>query len=120
MHLWKKEKKSEAAGGDFCPLIKAACMKDACKFWTHIRGQDPQSKAELDFPDCAVSWLPTLLLENSKETRQGAAAIESFRNESVKGNEALFNLIFNASTGRLLPPVPPGGNPPSEKDIGGG
>lgn len=68
----------------FCPLIKAECVKQKCKFWVHITGKDPQNGAEMNFPDCAVRWLPLLLLENAKETRQAAAAVESFRNESKK------------------------------------
>ena len=35
---------------------------------------------------CAVTALPMLQIEVAKETRQGAAATESFRNEMVKAN----------------------------------
>ena len=66
--------------GTFCPLIKEDCIQFKCTFWTHIRGLHPQSGQEIDEWDCAVKWLPLLLIENVKEVRQGAAATESFRN----------------------------------------
>ena len=58
-------------------------------FWTHVRGTHPQTGQELDEYDCAIRWLPVLLIENAKETRQGAAAVESFRNQVVRQQEAL-------------------------------
>ncbi len=70
-----------------CPLIKKPCIKEGCLFWVHIRGQHPQTGEDMDMPDCAVRWLPVLLIENAKETRQGAAAVESLRNESVTSSQ---------------------------------
>lgn len=67
-----------------CPLLKGACIEARCMFWTHVRGQHPQSGAEIDMPDCAVRYLPVLLIENAKEVRGAAAATESFRNEMVQ------------------------------------
>jgi hypothetical protein len=34
-----------------------------------------------------MSWMPMLMIENSQQQRQTGAAVESFRNEMVKGNE---------------------------------
>ena len=76
----------DVAEGEFCPLLKAGCIKQACKFWIHIRGAHPQTGAQLDMPDCSVKWLPVLLIEATQQTRQAGAAIESFRNEMVKIN----------------------------------
>ena len=64
----------------FCPLIQGACKQFDCLFWIQLRGTHPQTGAEVDEYDCSVRWLPVLLIENAKEVRQGAAAIESFRN----------------------------------------
>jgi hypothetical protein len=73
-----------------CPLVKGACLRDGCTFWTHIRGKHPQSGAEIDMPDCAIRYLPVLLIEGAKESRETAAAVESFRNEMVnQGDRAL-------------------------------
>jgi hypothetical protein len=54
-------------------------------FWTHVRGTSPQG-GEVDMPDCAIKWLPMLLIEGSKVGRETGAAVESFRNEMVKSN----------------------------------
>ena len=66
-----------------CPLHKApmdtVCHK--CPWWQHVRGVNPNTGDEIDRWDCAVAFLPMLLIETAKEARQGAAATESFRNE---------------------------------------
>jgi hypothetical protein len=67
----------------FCPLIQGTCKQFDCLFWTQLRGTHPQTGQEIDEYDCAVRWLPILLIENAKEVRQGAAAVESLRNRVV-------------------------------------
>ena len=87
--------------GTFCPLIKENCIQFKCMFWTQLRGNDPQTGKEIDEWDCAVKWLPMLLIENAKEVKQGAAAIESFRNEMVRqNNEMLKKDNFGVITDR--------------------
>tara|TARA_R110000796_G_scaffold176790_1_gene293669 strand:+ start:848 stop:1069 length:222 start_codon:yes stop_codon:yes gene_type:complete len=49
-------------------------------------GTDPNSGKEVEEYACAVSWLPTLLIENSQQQRMTGGAVESFRNEMVKSN----------------------------------
>lgn len=78
----------EQPDGSFCPLVKGRCVERKCAFWTHIRGKHPQTGADLDMPDCAVKWLPVLMIEQAKEAKHIAAAVESFRNESVKLGKA--------------------------------
>lgn len=70
---------------DFCPLIKAPCRQLGCNWFIKLRGRDPQSGEEIDDYRCTMAFLPLLLIENSAQTRQAGAAIESFRNEVVKG-----------------------------------
>lgn len=77
-----------------CPMLKGPCIEAKCKWWVHIRGKHPQSGAELDFPDCAVKWLPVLLIENAQEMRQTAAAVESARNEQVKSAALLTGALM--------------------------
>ncbi len=83
-----------SAIGEFCPLIGGDCIRDRCKFWTQVIGSHPQSGAPLSESDCAIKWLPVLMIETSKETRQAAAAIESFRN------------VVSQSQGPILPGSP--------------
>ena len=52
---------------------------------------------QVDNYECAISWLPMLLIENSGQQRQTGAAVESFRNEMVKANEVNTQLILAAS-----------------------
>ena len=51
-------------------------------------GKNPQTGQDVHERNCAVTWLPMLLIEGSQQTRQAGSAIESFRNEMVKLNES--------------------------------
>lgn len=84
------------AKGEFCPLIRKSCIESKCKWWVHIRGKHPQSGTELDMPDCAMKWLPVLLIENAQQVRQTAAAVESARNEQARGVAALAGAMLSA------------------------
>ena len=53
----------------------------------HIRGMDPNTGQDIDHWGCAVGWMPTLLIENSQQQRQTGAAVESFRNETVRESQ---------------------------------
>ena len=70
--------------GTFCPLLQKDCIGLQCSWITQIRGTDPQTGKEIDEWNCAVKWLPVLLLDNTQHQRQSGAAIESFRNEITK------------------------------------
>ena len=70
--------------GKFCPLIGKDCIGIQCSWFTQIRGMNPQTGEEVDEWECAVKMMPILLIENSQMQRQTGAAIESFRNETVK------------------------------------
>ena len=37
----------------------------------------------MNYHDCAMAWLPVLMIENSKVNRETGAAVESLRNENV-------------------------------------
>lgn len=87
-----------AAKKILCPLMNDVCIEDgairdgelvACRFWVTVHGKHPQTGEDLNTPDCAIAWTPMLLIENTKVNRGTAAAVESFRNESVKASEEL-------------------------------
>ena len=84
-----------------CPLLKKECVGDSCAFWVTIMGKHPQSGADINMPDCAVRWIPTLLIENSKVGRETGAAVEDFRNHMVKGNAEVAGAITAAARLRL-------------------
>lgn len=80
--------------GTFCPLIKKDCVGITCAWYTRVQGVDMNTGNQIDNYECAVTWLPMLLIENSGQQRQTGAAIESFRNEMVKSNEQSQQLLL--------------------------
>jgi len=75
-----------------CPLLKKECIEHQCAWYTHIIGANPQSGQAMDHWDCAIQWIPMLLVDGTQQARQTGAAVESFRNEMVKGNLALLSV----------------------------
>ena len=73
----------------------------SCRFWVHILGRNPQTGETLNSGDCAISWMPVLLIENSKVNRETGAAVESLRNESITASQQVAGAINKlADTGR--------------------
>lgn len=68
--------------------------------WLSIQGTHPQTGASISTSDCALKWIPVLLIENSKVGRETGAAVESFRNEMVKANG--ISLTLQAKSQGLL------------------
>lgn len=80
---------------DNCPLDKfKPCRQFECAWFIKILGKNPQTNADLDEHGCAIAWLPILMIENSQQQRQTGAAVESFRNEMVKANEASRDMLL--------------------------
>ena len=76
-----------------CPLMGSPCIEHKCAWYIQVIGKNPQSGATFPEWGCSLSWLPVLLIENSQQTRYAGAAIDSFRNEMVKGNEQTQRLL---------------------------
>ena len=80
-----------------CPLHNfEPCKQLECAWFLQIRGANPNTGEELDNWGCAVSWMPILLIENSQQQRSTGAAVESFRNEMVKANQASQQLMLHS------------------------
>ena len=69
-----------------------------CAWFTQLRGVNPNTGKEVDEWMCAVNALPLLQIETAKETRQGAAATESFRNVIAKAAENRSRMLTNADS----------------------
>jgi hypothetical protein len=83
---------------NLCPLNNfEPCKQLDCAWFLQIRGTNPNTGADTDDWGCSISWLPILMIENSQQQRQTAAAVESFRNEMVKANEASHQLLLLSS-----------------------
>jgi hypothetical protein len=68
----------------WCPLVKGECRTTKCMWFIHIRGTNPQTGQEIDEPDCAVKWLPVLMIDTTRAVRGNQSATESMRNEIVR------------------------------------
>lgn len=82
--------------GNFCPLIGKDCVQFECKFWHNIKGQNPNTGEDVDEWECTISMLPFLILEASQQSRQTAAAVESFRNVSVEQTHQMTQALVQA------------------------
>jgi hypothetical protein len=72
-----------------CPLDGFnPCRQMECAWFIKVVGKNPNTGAEVEDWGCAIAWLPILTIENSQQQRSTGAAVESFRNEMVKANDA--------------------------------
>jgi hypothetical protein len=73
-----------------CPYtsFKQSCRtivaKHDCPKFVTITGINPNNGQPVDQHGCIDSFMGMLLIENSQQSRQTGAAVESFRNEVVK------------------------------------
>jgi hypothetical protein len=86
-------KKTEV--GHYCPLLKKDCIEHKCAWYIQVRGMNPNTGENMDNWGCSVAWMPFLSIENSQQSRQTGAAVESFRNEVVRANEENKALYIN-------------------------
>lgn len=79
-----------------CPLDNFnPCRQTDCAWFIQVRGNNPNTGAEVDEWACSMAWMPMLMIENSQQQRQTGAAVESFRNEMVKSNEASAQVLLH-------------------------
>ena len=81
----------------FCPLGSECETAEGkiikrCAWYTKMVGLDPNTGKEVDDWACSMSWMPMLQVEMSRTNRGQTKALESFRNETVKGQQE-FNKI---------------------------
>ena len=69
-----------------CRSIVAECY---CPKFVNVKGQNPQTDEIIDRWGCADGFVPMLLVEGAQMSRQTGAAVESFRNEVVRGVHAI-------------------------------
>ena len=76
-----------------CPLLNKKCIKHQCLWYNMLQGKHPQTGLDVQEWGCSISWLPLLLVENSAKMTGVQAATESFRNEMVKGQNVMNNIL---------------------------
>lgn len=88
------------------PCVEDGAIVDgelvACRFWVHVQGQNPQTGETVSNGDCAIAWMPVLLIENSKVNRETGAAVESMRNESVTTGQQITAALISATQTKQL------------------
>jgi hypothetical protein len=86
----------QVKNGTFCPLIKKDCMGIQCSWYVKVAGYDTNTGKQVEEWQCAIAWMPVLMIENSGQQRQTGAAVESFRNEMAKAQQASHELFATA------------------------
>lgn len=81
-----------------CPLVGKKCIEHQCSFYVHLVGLNPQTGQPTDEWNCAVAWLPMLLIENANEVRKSASSTDKVANE-VRG---LRDVPVQINLGELL------------------
>lgn len=76
-----------------CPLLKKKCIKHKCLWYNMLQGKHPQTGLDVQEWGCSIAWIPLLLVENSSKMTGVQAATESFRNEMVKGQSVMNNIL---------------------------
>ncbi len=78
--------------GPICAIAGRACPRTSdpqaavhCPAWWELAGEDATSGQPSVKKGCAFTFLPLLLLETMGASRSAAAAVESTRNEIVRG-----------------------------------
>jgi hypothetical protein len=90
------DKKTMCPYTGFAKSCFEGVTEHACPKWTHILGMHPQTGETLDKFGCSDSFLPLLLIENSRKQSETGAAVESFRNEMVRLNGSLNGRLLDA------------------------
>jgi hypothetical protein len=90
-------------GGNECvedgAIIKGELVK--CRFWINVMGMNPQTGETINNHDCAIAWIPMLLIENSKVNRETGAAVESMRNESVTTGQQITGALMQVAHNKV-------------------
>jgi hypothetical protein len=81
--------------GTYCPLLQKNCIEQKCAWYTKLVGTNKNTGQPIDDWGCAIAWMPVLMVETANESRQTAAAVESLRNENIKGQDATRSALLN-------------------------
>ena len=81
-----------------CPLNNfEPCKQLECAWFIELNGTNPNTGEPVKDWGCTMAMMPMMLLENAKQQHSTASAVESFRNEMVKSNEASQKVLLAAA-----------------------
>jgi len=66
---------------DDFPVDPSTNRKITCRWWQHLFGKDPQSEKQIDTFDCAIAWLPTVVIEGAQMSRHTTASVDKLANQ---------------------------------------
>ena len=72
-----------------------------CGAYETVMGEDAKTHEPMEITRCIINLLPVLLIENTRQQHHTAAAVESFRNETVQGNSLTQLILHSAAQTRL-------------------
>lgn len=72
--------------GSVCEEVKDGAIH-RCRWYVEVVGKDPTSDQILHEKDCAMAWVPTLLIEGSRTNRGQTKALEDFRNAVIGASQ---------------------------------
>lgn len=72
-----------------CPFWKGSCKEHACRLYTQVIGQNPNTGEQINKFGCAFEFIPMLLIENSQQQRQTGASVDGLRNAVDRSNEII-------------------------------
>lgn len=72
----------------FAEKCRKLVLDEVCERWVQVQGKNPNTGEDINRSNCIDDWSFLLQMEHSQQQRQTGAAIESFRNETVKAAEA--------------------------------
>lgn len=66
-----------------------------CPWFIKVKGHDSNTGDEIEDFNCAIAWMPALMINTANEARKNVAATESFRNEVIShaGTTRVQNVI---------------------------
>jgi hypothetical protein len=70
-----------------CPLWRAPCRKEKCRWWVHVTGKHPQTEEYIDRANCAIAWMPWLQVETTQMMRHATASTDKVANEIGKNRQ---------------------------------
>lgn len=85
-----------------CPFHRRPMSKvcHTCPMWTLVRGKDPQSTEDVDQWNCALAWLPMMMINVAQQSRQTGAScdkvateIKKFHDNMAKQNNQMHQLL---------------------------
>ena len=85
-----------------CPLTKKECLEEGCRWWVHVRGENPQTGEKSDKTDCVIVWMMVLQMEGNKTTFAVQDAIVKTRETTTQIFADGFNLLGKINQQKIL------------------